>query len=361
MSTIMKKNKYRRLPNGFGTISHLSGKRRKPYVAKAPAVYIIDEDNQTGKYSRLIIGSAETWEKAYQLLLKYNETPYNLSKKNTTLKQVYDAWSKEHFEIVSDSSEKGYKAAFSILENYYDKPFCKLRAFDFENAAKESGKNAPTLKRYKTLINMLYKYAIKYEITTVDFSQAVDLSSLRNRNPNKKKKNIFTKKEIDTLWKSKDKRTVQIILIMIYSGVRIEELLSLTKEDVFLDRQVFEIGDSKTENGIRTVPIADKMLPFFKQFMKEKGKTNHLILNARGTKFGYHNFRKNYWNPTMEELGMNHRPHETRHTCASLLADHKIEPRTIKKILGHSGAMDLTEKVYTHLDDKVLLDAINTL
>ena len=63
----------------------------------------------------------------------------------------------------------------------------------------------------------------------------------------------------------------------------------------------------------------------------------------------------------MEELGMNHRPHETRHTCASLLADHKIEPRTIKKILGHSGAMDLTEKVYTHLDDKVLLDAINTL
>lgn len=61
------------------------------------------------------------------------------------------------------------------------------------------------------------------------------------------------------------------------------------------------------------------------------------------------------------EIGMNHRPHETRHTCASLLADHKIEPRTIKKILGHSGAMDLTEKVYTHLDDKVLLDAINTL
>ena len=32
---------------------------------------------------------------------------------------------------------------------------------------------------------------------------------------------------------------------------------------------------------------------------------------------------------------------------------------TIKKIVGHSGAMTLTEKVYTHLDMQVLVDAIN--
>ena len=32
---------------------------------------------------------------------------------------------------------------------------------------------------------------------------------------------------------------------------------------------------------------------------------------------------------------------------------------TIKKIVGHSGAMSLTEKVYTHLDVQILVDAIN--
>ena len=33
----------------------------------------------------------------------------------------------------------------------------------------------------------------------------------------------------------------------------------------------------------------------------------------------------------------------------------------IKKIVGHSGAMSLTEKVYTHLDIQSLVEAINKI
>jgi hypothetical protein len=33
----------------------------------------------------------------------------------------------------------------------------------------------------------------------------------------------------------------------------------------------------------------------------------------------------------------------------------------IKMIVGHSGAMTLTEKVYTHFDMKELVDAINQI
>ena len=40
------------------------------------------------------------------------------------------------------------------------------------------------------------------------------------------------------------------------------------------------------------------------------------------------------------------------------LNDYQI---TIKKIVGHAGAMTLTEKVYTHLDVKELIDAINKI
>ena len=38
-----------------------------------------------------------------------------------------------------------------------------------------------------------------------------------------------------------------------------------------------------------------------------------------------------------------------------------IDETTIKKIVGHSGAMTLTERVYTHLDILVLIDAINKI
>ena len=54
-------------------------------------------------------------------------------------------------------------------------------------------------------------------------------------------------------------------------------------------------------------------------------------------------------------------PHRKRHTCISLLAEAKVDQTSIKKIVGHAGAMTLTERVYTHLDIGVLIDAVNQM
>lgn len=61
----------------------------------------------------------------------------------------------------------------------------------------------------------------------------------------------------------------------------------------------------------------------------------------------------------MEQLGIERTPHCTRHTCISMLSEAGVQDTTIKKIVGHSGAMSLTERVYTHLDMQILVDAIN--
>jgi hypothetical protein len=39
----------------------------------------------------------------------------------------------------------------------------------------------------------------------------------------------------------------------------------------------------------------------------------------------------------------------------------EVNATMIKKIVGHSGAMTLTERVYTHLDVKALPEAINKI
>lgn len=52
-------------------------------------------------------------------------------------------------------------------------------------------------------------------------------------------------------------------MILINTGVRIGELLELKKENVHLEKQYFEIVSSKTESGIRKVPIANHMIPIF--------------------------------------------------------------------------------------------------
>lgn len=56
-----------------------------------------------------------------------------------------------------------------------------------------------------------------------------------------------------------------MILILIYTGVRIGKLLKFKKEDIHLDKQWFQVTQSKTESGLRRVPIADSILPFFQK------------------------------------------------------------------------------------------------
>ena len=62
----------------------------------------------------------------------------------------------------------------------------------------------------------------------------------------------------------------------------------------------------------------------------------------------------------MTALGAEHKCHDTRHTTISLLTVAGVDERIIKKIVGHAGS-SITENVYTHIDLKPLLEAINML
>ena len=151
----------------------------------------------------------------------------------------------------------------------------------------------------------------------------------------------------------------KIILMLLYNGVRISEFLNLKKENVHLDEQYFDVISSKTENGIRKVPIADKLLPFYRAWYESCPGSSYLLHTEDGKKFTYRNYYDSYWHPLTEQLGIDRTPHCTRHTCISMLSEAKVQETIIKKIVGHSGAMTLTERVYTHLDMQVLIDTIN--
>lgn len=116
---------------------------------------------------------------------------------------------------------------------------------------------------------------------------------------------------------------------------------------------------SKTEAGIRKVPIAEKILPFFESWM-QKNDCEYLLSTPDGKHFIYRNYYDSYWMPLVEQMGMNHRPHDTRHTCVSMLTVAGVDDKIIKKIVGHKG-QSVTETVYTHFEIQELLEAINRI
>lgn len=145
---------------------------------------------------------------------------------------------------------------------------------------------------------------------------------------------------------------------MIYTGLRVGELWNLKQSDVNLLERYFKVTQSKTDTGIRTVPIAEKIAPFFEYWLS-KG-TEYVFTNRQGNKFTDRNFRDSYWQPIMDLLNFEHKPHDTRHTCVSLLTEKEVNEKFIRKIVGHKGK-SVTETVYTHLELQTLIDAINKI
>ena len=393
-------------PNGCGSITKLSGKRRKPwrvqktagweYVDCTEKVWIdkrtkkivenpTDEQiflkqviqkpkvvhnpsieqlmNKTVKLHRLYIelGCYATKQEAMSALVHYNEDPFDLNLSSVTFSEIYDRWSDIHFETVSDSNVKGYKAAYRLCGKLEKMRMVDIKLDHLQTVVDESGKNTPTLRKLKILWGLMWDYCVMHEILPQekrDMVRYVDINKAGN--PNSYNRKPFTKKEVKTVWKWKDTNEYfKVVLMLIYSGVRISELLDLKKENVNLKEKWFDVTASKTQAGIRKVPISDKVLPFFQEWMN-KNDCEYLLSTPDAKHFEYRNYYDSYWTPLMQQMNMEHTPHEARHTCVSLLADAGVDERMVKKIVGHKG-QGVTQTVYTHFEIEALLDAINKI
>lgn len=348
-----------KLANGTGTVYKLSGNRRNPYIVRKTIGWDIDPITEKRKQLYITIGYAPTRAKGMEMLMNYNQNPYDVESAKITFEEVFEKWSKDKFPTISDSNIKGYNASYKCCSSLYKRVFKDIKLIDLQKVIDDSGKNYPTLRKLKVLLNQMYEYAMKYEICNKDYSQYIDIVKFKDKNPNKTDRSPFSKDELSSLWLQKNNKYVQIVLMLIYSGLRVSELLNLKCENVNLEEHCFDIIKSKTDSGIRKVPIADKVYDFYTKWYNEKSE--FLIHTDDGKKFTYRNYYDSYWTPAMELIDSTHKPHDTRHTCVSMLTEKEVSPTIIKKIIGHSGAMSLTERVYTHVNVQELLEAINRI
>lgn len=299
-------------------------------------------------------------KEALTALVEFNANPYDVNAAKVTFEDVYERWSDEHFPTVSDSNVKGYKAAYQLCDKIAKMRFADIKLDHLQMVVDESGKNYPTLKKLKILFSMMYRYAVIHEIVLKERNLVEYVNIKKAGNPNAYNREPFSKAEVKRLWEVKDTNIYYtVILMLIYSGCRIGELLDLKKEDINLEERYFKVIKSKTEAGIRTVPIAEKVFPFF-EYWYDLNDCEYLLSTPEGEHFVYRNYYDSYWMPLIETLGMKHRPHDTRHTCISLLTVAGVTDKIIKKIVGHKG-QSVTEVVYTHFEIKELIDAINKI
>lgn len=347
-----------RLPNGYGSVYKLSGKRRKPWAVRITKSISYDENSGKAKQTRAIIGYYETKPLALQALARYNEDPYDLNADTITFEGLYEKWSDEYFKTLANhSSVRTTKAAYNHSAPLHNLKMKEIKVVHLEETIKNAKVGSSTKGRMKSLYNQMYRYALKHEIVDKDY--AALCNPVKREAPDKKAV-PFTDKEIQILWDNLSFPFVDMVLIGIYSGWRPQELSVLKTADVDLKNSVM-FGGLKTEAGRnRYVPIHPKIRPLIEERYDEK---NEYLFNdengQQGTFMTYDKYRGRF-NKIMLRLKMKHRPHETRHTFITLAKQAGMDEYILKLIVGHA-ISDVTEKVYTHRTVEQLHEEISKI
>lgn len=161
----------------------------------------------------------------------------------------------------------------------------------------------------------------------------------------------LTKAEEGKLNRAVTRQAVAAIRLMLLTGARRGEILTLKWDEVNLERGCLELGDSKTGRKEVYLPhAAREMLARLTRF----DDNPHVII---GAKPGTHLVNvKDSWACIRKEAGLEDvRIHDLRHTFASLGVRSGMSLPMIGKLLGHTSQQ--TTQRYAHLSDDPVREA----
>jgi len=200
----------------------------------------------------------------------------------------------------------------------------------------------------------LISYLPNYTLDKVNYPKIIE-----------KKIECFTineQKKIEFAAKTTKKDKYLGIILCLYTGLRIGELLALTWNDIDFEKNILIISKTcydsseegtrirninipKTKNSIREIPLPTKILEMLKE-MKKKSKCEFVI--AEGEKFVFMRSYQRTFELLLKKLKIPHKGfHSLRHTFATRALECGMDVKTLSEILGHKNPT-ITLNRYVH-------------
>ena len=306
----------------------------------------------------------------------------------------------------------GYEEYFtSFIINYddYNISDIKIQKLTSENISmlyKSMAKNyaLSTIRKVHTLINQCLKYAVDKKVINenpsekaiipsedlvakpkkeIPFLPIEDMEKLYNVS------NMVQSKAYKVNGKSGDLvygNNAKIVVLIMYTGLRISEALGLKWSDVDLkNKQLYvrrnlssvknrDEKDTKGKSKIlvettlkrdasrRTIPLADRaieVLEYLKEHSKSSGKDDYVCTSTTGSNASQRNITRTLHAMLLrgecevEKCGL----HSLRHSFGSYLISNNVEVSVVSRLLGHKNIM-VTYNIYIHVLKQSQIDAI---
>ena len=268
-----------------------------------------------------------------------------------TLSQLWELFQSD-LNALSTSKRSAYRIAWNKIKN--DVCYRTIDSFSVPELQELIDTTAPsyyTRRDIKVLLSHLYKIAIRDDYIDKNKTEYVKLPKLVTS-----ERETFTRGEIDALWLDFRAEPTQItagMLVMLYTGIRPGELLSIIVDNIHLSEQ-YMTGGIKTEKGKnRKIILPDKIIPIIRYLIdnEQNGK-----LYARNSDSFYEDWREKRQALQLREALT---PYCCRHTYITNLTALKVSPAMLQELAGHED-YDTTLD-YTHLSVADRLKEVNRL
>ena len=261
-------------------------------------------------------------------------------------KDLYAKWIERHSENITKSTIDCYKAAYKHMSALYYAEVVSIKTEHLQSCIDRCPNGRRTKENMKALCTAMWRHAMQLDIVDRNYAEYIYI-----KKEEKAEKIAFSAEQLQTMWEQVDKiPKVKYILVLCYTGMRVNEMLDARTENYNKEEGYFITG-SKTKAGKnRIITISPKLKPFFDSF----GKSDSLFFH-RHMESG--NFRDTYFYPALSALGMDlldengkHiiTPHCCRHTFATLMKNIDAPNTDKQKLIGHS-SFEMTAH-YTHTD-----------
>ncbi len=176
---------------------------------------------------------------------------------------------------------------------------------------------------------------------------------------------FLTHEEVALLADTIDERYRALVLVAAYTGLRASELVGLRRHHIDLLRRTLTVVEQvqyldgefltsqpKTKAGRRSVALPRLVSAELDAHLRAHAEPEVdavVFTSPDGGYLRFDNFRNRFWTPATVDAGLAPlRPHDLRHTCASLAIAAGADVKVLQRMLGHSSAV-LTLDRYGHL------------
>lgn len=166
---------------------------------------------------------------------------------------------------LSQQSRTSTNAAYKNCVRLHDKVFRELKLDDLQDCLDECPLKKSSLELISTLLKQMYKFAMPRKLCNENFAQYLTMPDAEDDEHGVP----FTDDELKILWEHKKDPTVEMILIMCYSGFRI---LAYTTMKTDLEEMYFQDGVKTAAGKNRIVPIHSAIQPLVIKRLKRDGK-----------------------------------------------------------------------------------------